>query len=507
MKGRSVFLTTAWFSGKPHKAVLIVIFIGLFLRLPGLFLPSLTGDEMSTVDQASVPLMTMLQRLASIDIPGADIAPPFYYIILNLFLKLFPFSVGLTRSLSLLFDVLTIVCVFRLGRHVFDASTALTASLFVAVSPFHIWYASEIRMYALVALLATLSSLSLLRYGTSSNSKYLYLYWLFSTLGLYTQYYFSFILVGHMVAVFISFRRHLWPKVIMALTGVGLAFVPWLPALLNDLKVLSSNVIPEEGHPLFIPVYVLLKLVFFGNRFFILAHKGLYIAGASLIAVLFLLYFRHRTRSPQSIRFIFVCVVSFLLLIFMSSFFSDQAFRPHAALVLLPLVLIMLAHWLEVLPSSGLRLVFRSAFLVIWGLILILYNQDPLYGKARVKEALFFVKTINLNHTPVFNLPLKIPCSGTIMPGSFLVIDYYADKRFPVHFLTGEDVRGLYGSFQAMVGRQRDFYLIFYENNLPAAVTGEWDRLLEQDFRCIFRTRFESRVDTFPVVVSYYRLP
>ncbi len=75
--------------------------------------------------------------------------------------------VGLTalrmHLLSVLFSAATFVAVFFTGRKLKGTSTGIAAMLFLAVSPIHVYYSPEIRNYSLTALLAVLSTLTLLR--------------------------------------------------------------------------------------------------------------------------------------------------------------------------------------------------------------------------------------------------------------------------------------------------------------------------------------------------------
>ncbi|MBN2381389.1 glycosyltransferase family 39 protein [bacterium] len=490
---------------KSRTKLVIILVLAVLLRVPGLFLPSLTGDEISTVSQASYDFQDMLVRLAVIDIPGADIAPPLYFIILHVFLKLFSFVPWATRALSLLFDLLAIAAVFGLGRVVFSDRLALLSALFFALSPFQIWYATEIRMYALAALLATLSTLYYLRYSVQATGHNLFCYALFSLLGIYTQYYFALLLIGQMVVAVFFWDRSRTKALIYAYLVMGVLYLPWLAPFLNDLKVLSCNVVPEAVNPLTVPVYLVLKLVFFGNRFFLLAQLWPYLIGAGLLGLLLVLFLKRWRHFGPHVHYLFMILGCGLLLILISSFLSRQVFRPHAAIVFLPLVLVLLAHWIDTLFKPSLSLLIRITFISIWGFVLIAYNFAPLYGKARVKEAVAFLNAINQNQAPVLNPPLQIPCPDTIKPGSFEVIEYYADRQFPVHFLAGEKVSELVTNLQRIVGQSPEFYLINYEDRIPPDFITELKTAIDREFKLVHTTRFESLVETFPLAVHYYR--
>ena len=58
------------------------------------------------------------------------------------------------RSLPALLGVATVPLLYAAGRRLTDGTTALMAALLLAVSPFHVRYGQESRMYALMTLLA-----------------------------------------------------------------------------------------------------------------------------------------------------------------------------------------------------------------------------------------------------------------------------------------------------------------------------------------------------------------
>jgi len=82
--------------------------------------------------------------------------PPLYYLIGHQWIDRFGSSVTALRSLSAVFGVLVLACMFCLCRELFASRRAgVLGAALVAVSPFHVLYAQEVREYSLwtVALL------------------------------------------------------------------------------------------------------------------------------------------------------------------------------------------------------------------------------------------------------------------------------------------------------------------------------------------------------------------
>lgn len=86
---------------------------------------------------------------------AGDVHPPLYYVLLNGWRSFAGEGEFSLRFLSVIFSVLTVPLIYRLGKTLGGSETGLLAALFLTISRFSIWWAQEIRMYALAALLAT----------------------------------------------------------------------------------------------------------------------------------------------------------------------------------------------------------------------------------------------------------------------------------------------------------------------------------------------------------------
>jgi len=82
---------------------------------------------------------------------AADTMPPLYYFGLHLWMKLGS-DITTLRLFNVLVSLAVVLLTFRLVDYLFDTKTATAAALLTAVSPFHIYHAQELRMYALLAL-------------------------------------------------------------------------------------------------------------------------------------------------------------------------------------------------------------------------------------------------------------------------------------------------------------------------------------------------------------------
>lgn len=81
-----------------------------------------------------------------------DQHPPLYYSLLHLWIGLFGEMQGAVRTLSALVSTLTVPIFYGAARGLLDRRAAGIAVVILAVSPFHVQFAQETRMYALLTL-------------------------------------------------------------------------------------------------------------------------------------------------------------------------------------------------------------------------------------------------------------------------------------------------------------------------------------------------------------------
>lgn len=131
----------------------------LLLRLYRLTAESLWFDEAYSVAFAERPLWDFS--------PFRMEGPPFtdrnlYHLFLHFWLGLGreDFTV---RLLSVLIGVSSVAGVYLLARELFDRRVGLWSAALLAVSPLHVWYSQEVRMYSLVTALSLFSSYFVLR--------------------------------------------------------------------------------------------------------------------------------------------------------------------------------------------------------------------------------------------------------------------------------------------------------------------------------------------------------
>lgn len=150
-----------------------VVVVGSFLRVFRIGSESLWLDEGYSVHFVQTMNMTELV----FELPWADNSPPLYYVLLDIWTALFGYAEWSVRLLSTVFGICTIIVIYRIGSELYTERIGLLSAGILSVSPFHIWYAQEARMYTLFALLASLSFLFFIKsLGSDTDYKYVALY-------------------------------------------------------------------------------------------------------------------------------------------------------------------------------------------------------------------------------------------------------------------------------------------------------------------------------------------
>jgi hypothetical protein len=140
--------------------LLAIVVLGGALRFYRIGEQSLWLDEAFSVWLARHPLREMFGWVVKI-----DQHPPLYYTLLHFWVSVFGDSAPTVRALSALVGTITIPLIYLIGCRLADGDRAvgLLAAAILALSPFHVRFAQEARMYTLLTLNAALAVYALLR--------------------------------------------------------------------------------------------------------------------------------------------------------------------------------------------------------------------------------------------------------------------------------------------------------------------------------------------------------
>lgn len=172
---------------------------------------------------------------------------PLYFLLLRFWVQLFGSSVAVTRSLSIIFSLLALPCMYWLCWELFESPlVGWVALMLLTVSPFYVAYAQEARPYSLWTITILTSSVALLRaIRLNSNISWVF-YSVTLILGLYTSLLSFLVAIGQSIYVIgiEKFRLTRTAKKYLIAFSFGIiAFAPWLLVIFHNWHTLQDNTI------------------------------------------------------------------------------------------------------------------------------------------------------------------------------------------------------------------------------------------------------------------------
>jgi len=337
-------------------------------------------------------LTVHIARLPVVAIPAAlrrDGAPPLYYVLLHFWMKAFGTSDLGVRSLSGVVGLLNLPLAWLAGWRIGSRSwaapavswrgpppsdpdlrarrdrglvTAWTVTLLLASSPFAVYYDTESRMYALAMALSTLGLLAytaLLRRPGPARAGALALC---AAALLYTHYWAFYVLAvvgsGSVVAAWRGPYRLACRWAAAALVLAGVAFLPWLPIFLFQLRHTGTPWAVPAGFTVL--VFALtqlaggpsdagraLALLFFVLGLFALAGRGVDSRHVDI-----------DLRTRPGVRLLAGVAAATLVLAVAVGKVVDSAFADRYTSVVVVLALVAVSYGVAVLEGARVRMAF-----------------------------------------------------------------------------------------------------------------------------------------------------
>ncbi len=338
-------------------------------------------DEALTVNISHLPISRIPAALRR------DGAPPLYYVLLHFWMLAFGSGDIAVRSLSGIMGVASLPLTWMLGKRLADRSVAWVATILLATSPFAVYYDTEARMYALVALLAVTGALALVSALRKPRPLNLIAVAVITSLLLYSHYWSLYLIavVGAGLAWKAWRGENPTPYRWALLAGVAgcITFIPWFPIFWFQLH--------HTGTPWATPasfdaiVHAISKFAGGANNpgralaliFFALAGLGLF--GAAINAKKIELDLRTRKR-PRALAIVVFCTLGVAILggLISSSTFASR----YTAVVFIPF-LVLVAMGTSTFASKQVRwsVVAAAALLGIAGSLPNIYTNRTQAGQ------------------------------------------------------------------------------------------------------------------------------
>ena len=245
----------------------IIAAAGFALRWNGYVRHSGWTDEIYSAVRAGNPTLPFISTFTD---PGN---PPFYFILLRFWFKLFGWSEESGTMLSVLLGTLSIVTLYLPVKRFFGRKAALCAALFIALSGFSIGYSQEMRGYILEMALAPLITFALFNFIKNPSLKNITLYILPSIMIVNTHFYgILFIMANFLFFITLTLyqRQWQWRKAIGFAAGniiIALSFLPYFFYMLFAKQYdFTREFRPGTGHFLVFFVILLFIAAFFVFR-------------------------------------------------------------------------------------------------------------------------------------------------------------------------------------------------------------------------------------------------
>ena len=218
--------------------VVCVVVVGALLRILQLD-QSVVGDEPWSYYAGTLPSFgDMLDFVRS----DQEITPPLFTTLVWVVGKIGGDDPSVLRLTSLLAGILTIPLVYGIGLRVAKREVAVAAAALTALSPFLAYFSVELRAYSLVIMFVSASTLALLNAVERERVGWWVAYGALSCLAMYTHYTAAYVLAAQLLWVLV-FHPAARRAALLSNAGAAAAFLPWVPALIDDLGSPTQGII------------------------------------------------------------------------------------------------------------------------------------------------------------------------------------------------------------------------------------------------------------------------
>jgi len=337
--------------------VLVGVLFGAVLRIWGICRRPIWYDEAFSLLFSRAGLAAMLEGTLNLDSTGhvAEEHPLGYYSILSFWMDIFGQSEFAARMLSVIFGVLGLYLVYLMSSLILKPNRRWIPVWFLAISPFHIHYSQEIRMYALMCVMLLTATYALFKGMQDEKIGWWMLFSFASAVAQYSQ----------------------------QLSAVYLVALATIPVLKKDRKAIRNTFLAGL-------VAIILYLPWLLNLFSQFASLGQYWIDRPFLSRFLTLFLAYVVGLPVRSQWLLVCFAISLLVIvfamiatirvFRNKIFTNQlgfwfgylAFFP-------PLLLWLISQVRPVYVESA--LLTSGVMLVVWVGWLVAIAQTPKFEK------------------------------------------------------------------------------------------------------------------------------
>ncbi|MCX6781657.1 MAG: glycosyltransferase family 39 protein [Candidatus Magasanikbacteria bacterium] len=210
----------------------LIIAVGFIVRLPKFLtiIPEagVFGPKIAWYDETVSIYFSSQNLTRTVALSGLDTTPCLFFVLLHFWLLIVGTgSVALIAILPFIFSLAAIAAIYFLGKEIFDEQVGLFAALLMSLSPLNIQYATEIRAYSVLVLIAIFFILFLLRaIKRGQKSDFIGLA-IFTLLLLYTHYSSAALIVPAYILLY-YYKKTEIKKIIVCAAAVAVGYIPAL---------------------------------------------------------------------------------------------------------------------------------------------------------------------------------------------------------------------------------------------------------------------------------------
>ena len=209
------------------------IYLGAIMGAFGLGQPSLWIDEAHSVEFAGLPTAWLVVLNSAV----RDAYPPLYFLLLHAWMKLGSSEAWL-RTLSLVLHLSSVPFAYLVGRRLVSGRAGVMAAALLAISPFHLAFAREIRMYSMVEFLSLVSVWGMISWSLDRARWGWWVMTLAGTALIYTHFMGALLLLCEGAWLWGMRRdREIWRGTGQWILLTAVLFLPWSPLFLKAAVV------------------------------------------------------------------------------------------------------------------------------------------------------------------------------------------------------------------------------------------------------------------------------
>lgn len=367
-----------------YTILFLIILLTVDISLWTLYPQSIRLDEAQSIWYYTKSVPAFLKLTAE------DVHVPLYGFILHFWLQIWGNSIIAARTLSLIFFVLTVPMLFKLIKEVSNKRVALFTAFLFSLSPFIVWYSNEARMYTLFLLATTINHYYFLKVYNSDGRTGKFGLFLSMVMGLYSHYFFIFLLITQALFVisklfgFIrtdvdfnhppavsQFTRYkaFAVQYFKQLMFAGLLLIPWL--LYVASLGYASNSSPLIPRPTTFNIFQTFANFLFG--FQTQTIQGLLISLWPLLVLFILFVFTNRKRI-DTMHFEYFVMVTFLPVFFaFVASYIHPLFLSRYLIFVTPTLFFIIAAVIMSYPKKTANIIITT---VVFFSVLLLLNQN-----------------------------------------------------------------------------------------------------------------------------------